>query len=181
MPTKASSPAERAEELRKEIDHHNHLYYVEAAPDITDREFDRLLQELIDLEQRTPSWPRPTARPSASAARRSRASRRSTHRGADALDREQLRRGRPAQVRRRRAARRCRPGRTIEYVVELKIDGVSMSIRYENGQLAVGATRGRGDVGDDVTHNLRTIARDAAEARHEEPARGCSRSAARST
>ena len=49
-------------------------------------------------------------------------------------------------------------GAKVEYVVELKIDGVSMSITYENGRLAVGATRGDGDVGDDVTHNLRTIA-----------------------
>ena len=54
MPKAASSPAERAAELRKEIDHHNHLYYVEAAPVISDREFDRLLQELIDLEKTAP-------------------------------------------------------------------------------------------------------------------------------
>jgi DNA ligase (NAD+) len=50
------------------------------------------------------------------------------------------------------------PKAMVEYVVELKIDGVSMSITYENGRLAVGATRGSGDVGDDVTHNLKTIA-----------------------
>src|SRR6185436_5517361 len=48
-------------------------------------------------------------------------------------------------------------GETIEWVVELKIDGVAVSIRYENGDLVQGATRGNGRVGDDVTHNVRTI------------------------
>src|SRR5207244_7207290 len=48
-------------------------------------------------------------------------------------------------------------GETVNYTVELKIDGVSMSMVYENGILVAGVTRGRGDVGDDVTHNLRTI------------------------
>ena len=63
-------------------------------------------------------------------------------------------------------------GAKVEYVVELKIDGVSMSITYENGRLAVGATRGSGDVGDDVTHNLRTIAAIPLKLDDEEPAEG---------
>ena len=54
MPTKPKSPAVHAAELRAEIDRHNHLYYVEAAPVISDREFDRLLQELIELEAKHP-------------------------------------------------------------------------------------------------------------------------------
>ena len=51
---KIASPAERADEARQEIDHHNHLDYVDAAPVISDREFDRLLQELIELEKAPP-------------------------------------------------------------------------------------------------------------------------------
>src|SRR5205085_11012661 len=56
-----------------------------------------------------------------------------------------------------RRVRRLLPAEHIEYVVELKIDGVAISLTYENGLLAVGATRGDGQRGDNVTHNLKTI------------------------
>ena len=72
-------------------------------------------------------------------------------------------------------------GEPVTYVVELKIDGVAISLTYENGMFTVGATRGDGEHGDDVTHNLQDDPRRAAAAARHELARRCSRSAARST
>ena len=73
------------------------------------------------------------------------------------------------------------PDETIEWVVELKIDGVAVSIRYENGLLVQGATRGNGRVGDDVTHNVRTIVDCPLRLDRRRTCRRCSKSAARST
>jgi DNA ligase (NAD+) len=151
------TPAERAAELRQQIDHHNQLYYVDNAPVISDRDFDRLLQELIDLEKKhaellTPDSPtqRVGGMPIEGFAK-------VTHKIPmlsieNSYDEADLRKF-DADVR-----KSAGPKALVEYVVELKIDGVSMSITYENGRLAIGATRGSGDIGDDVTHNLRTIA-----------------------
>jgi DNA ligase (NAD+) len=150
-----SSPAKRAEELRKLIDHHNYLYYVEAKPEISDREFDRLLEELKAIEAAHPDLITPES---------------PTQRvGGEPI-------GEFGSVRHRvpmlsidntysadelrefdRRIRKQLPGERVEYVVELKIDGVAISLTYENGKLTVGATRGNGEVGDDVTHNLKTV------------------------
>jgi DNA ligase (NAD+) len=150
-----SSPAKRAAELRKLIDHHNYLYYVLAKPEITDREFDKLLEELkqIEAEHRELVIPEsPTQRV-----------------GGEPI-------GEFAQVTHRlpmlsidntyssdelrefdKRVRKQVGGEKVEYVVELKIDGVAVSLIYEKGKFTVGATRGNGEVGDDVTHNLRTV------------------------
>jgi DNA ligase (NAD+) len=153
----AASLAERAAVLRSEIDRLNHLYYVEAAPVISDREFDRLLQELVDLENAHPELASPDSPTQRVGGAPIEGFRKVTHSVSmlsidNSYDEADLRKF-DADVRKAMPA-----GANVEYVVELKIDGVSMSIRYENGRLAVGATRGSGDVGDDVTHNLRTIA-----------------------
>ena len=153
---KTAAPAERAAELRKQLDHHNHLYYVEARTEISDRDFDKLLQELADLEKQHPelaSRDSPTQRvggaPIPGFAK-------VTHKLPmlsieNSYDEADLRKF-DADV------RKALGKAAVEYVVELKIDGVSMSITYEGGQLAFGATRGSGGVGDNVTHNLKTIA-----------------------
>ena len=73
------------------------------------------------------------------------------------------------------------PGEPIEWVVELKIDGVAVSLIYEDGLLVRGVTRGNGRVGDDVTHNIRTFARRAAAAARQATFRRCWKSAAKST
>jgi DNA ligase (NAD+) len=151
------TPAERATDLRQQIDHHNHLYYVDNAPIISDREFDKLLQELIDLEKQHPELltpDSPTQRVGGVPIEgftkvRHKVQMLSIENSYDDADLRKF----DADVR-----KSAGPKATVEYVVELKIDGVSMSITYENGSLAVGATRGSGDIGDDVTHNLRTIA-----------------------
>jgi DNA ligase (NAD+) len=151
------TPAERAAELRQQIDHHNHLYYVDNAPTISDREFDKLLQELIDLETKHPELLTPDSPTQRVGGQPIEGFAKVTHKVPmlsieNSYDEADLRKF-DADVRKS-------AGHTakVEYVVELKIDGVSMSITYENGRLATGATRGSGDIGDDVTHNLRTIA-----------------------
>lgn len=157
MPTKPGSPTERVQELRAQIDRHNHLYYVEASPVISDREFDRLLQELIELEAKHPELASPDSPTQRVGGAPIEGFRKVAHKVPmlsieNSYDEADLRKF-DADVR-----KALPTGVNVEYVVELKIDGVSMSITYENGRLAVGATRGSGDVGDDVTHNLRTIA-----------------------
>ena len=151
----AHSPAQRAAELRRTIDEHNRKYYVDAAPTISDREFDKLLQELTDLEAKHPELvtpDSPTQRVGGApiegfAKVRHRVPMMSIDNSYDAADLRKF----DADVR-----KGAGPGEVC-YTVELKIDGVSISIVYEDGLLKTGATRGSGDVGDDVTHNLRTI------------------------
>jgi DNA ligase (NAD+) len=149
------NPAARIQELCRLIDYHNHLYYVEARTEISDREFDQLLEELRQLEARHPDLVTPDS---------------PTQRvgGKPIDDFVQVRHRLPmlsidnsynADDLREwdRSLRRALPKEEICYVTELKIDGVAMSLTYENGVLTVGATRGDGEVGDDVTHNVRTI------------------------
>ena len=152
----AASPANRAADLRTQLDRHNHLYYVEAAPVISDREFDRLLQELTDIEKKHPELvtsDSPTQRVGGAPIP---GFEKVTHKVPmlsieNSYDENDLRKF-DADVRKVLGAKAA-----VEYVVELKIDGVSMSITYADGKLAYSATRGSGGVGDNVTHNLKTI------------------------
>jgi DNA ligase (NAD+) len=150
-----SSPKQRAAELRRLIHFHNHLYYQEAKPEISDREFDRLLEELKTIEADHPALitkDSPTQRVGGKPISEFVTV---THRvpmlsidntySADELREFDQR------------IRKLIPKQPITYVVELKIDGVAISLTYENGVLTVGATRGDGEQGDDVTHNLKTI------------------------
>ncbi len=156
-PPATLSPAARAAELRQELDRHNHLYYVEAAPVISDRDFDRLLQELIDLEKQYPELATPDSPTQRVGGAPIPGFKQITHRvpmlsienSYDAADLRKF----DADVRKVLGA-----AADVEYVVELKIDGISMSLTYEDGKLAYAATRGKGDVGDDVTHIVKTIA-----------------------
>lgn len=149
------SLATRAAELRRLIDHHNRKYYVDAAPEISDREFDRLLEELQQIEKAHPDLVTPDS---------------PTQRvgGAPIDEFRSVRHRVPMlsientysadEVREwDRTTRKLLGGEAPAYIVELKIDGVAISIAYEAGLLAVGATRGDGERGDDVTHNLRTM------------------------
>jgi DNA ligase (NAD+) len=148
-------PAERAAQLRDLINYHNTKYYVDAAPEISDREFDRLLEELTKIEKAHPellSPDSPTQRVGGAPIKEFESV---THKVPmlsieNTYSAEELR-DFDATVRKTLGVSH------LEYTVELKIDGVSMSLTYEDGVLAFGATRGSGDVGDDVTHNLRTI------------------------
>ncbi len=149
------SQAERAEKLREAIRGHEELYYRANAPVISDRAFDELMAELVTLESEHPELATadsPTRRVG----------------GAPVEGFEPVEHDPPMQsldntysqeeldewVER---LRRLEPGAELALVAELKVDGVSISLLYENGVLARGATRGNGRVGDDVTVNLRTV------------------------
>jgi DNA ligase (NAD+) len=151
----ASTPAARAAELRKLIDYHNHRYYVDAAPEISDREFDRLLEELTKIEADHPELVTPDS-----------PTQRVGGKPVDELNSVRHRRPmysiensyNPDMLREwDRSVRKALGREPVAYVVELKIDGVAMSLTYEGGVLTRGATRGDGETGDDVTHNVRTI------------------------
>src|SRR4051812_9221099 len=150
-----STAAKRAAELRKLIDYHNHLYYAEAKPAISDREFDRLLEELRAIEAKHPELVTPDSPTQRVGGAPIEGFHTVTHR-APMLSIDNT--YNPDQLREwDRGVRKLLGGEAVAYVVELKIDGVAISLTYEGGQLAVGATRGDGTRGDDVTHNLRTI------------------------
>jgi DNA ligase (NAD+) len=148
-------PAKRAAELRREIDRHNRLYYVEAKPEISDREFDRLLEELRAIEAEHPELVTPDSPTQRVGGEPIEGFRTVTHREPmlsidNTYNPDQLREW-------DRSTRKALGGEAVTYVVELKIDGVACSLTYESGQLTVGATRGDGTRGDDVSHNIRTI------------------------
>jgi DNA ligase (NAD+) len=147
--------AKRAAELRREIDRHNYLYYVEAKPEISDREFDRLLEELRAIEAEHPELVTPDSPTQRVGGQPVEGFRTVTHREPmlsidNTYNPDQLHEW-------DRSTRKLLGGEAVAYVVELKIDGVAISLTYEGGNLTAGATRGDGMRGDDVTHNLRTI------------------------
>jgi DNA ligase (NAD+) len=156
----ATQVRSRAEELRQQLEYHGHRYYVLDDPDISDPDYDALLNELRDIEAehpelRTPDSPTqrvggrpldkfeevPHLQPMLSLA--------------NARNEEEL----AAWVVRseRYLARQGVEMGEVRFVSEPKIDGLAISLVYENGVLTRGATRGNGEVGEDVTQNLRTI------------------------
>jgi DNA ligase (NAD+) len=144
----------RIKELREVINHHNRQYYVLDNPEISDTLYDSLMQELIALESQFPkliTTDSPTQRVGGSPLA---AFNRVTHREsmislADAFNEGDLRDFH------RRVTESV--GDQVEYIVELKIDGLAISLTYENGILVTAATRGDGTVGEDVTQNVKTI------------------------
>ncbi|MEO7245136.1 MAG: NAD-dependent DNA ligase LigA [Rubrivivax sp.] len=152
----------RAADLRALLQHHAHRYYVLDAPEIPDVEYDRLFQELLAIEEtdpalRTPDSPTQRvigqvleglvpvrhARPMLSI----RTETDTSAAGAEAFD---------ARV--RKELKWPDDGTAVDYAVELKFDGLAINLRYEDGVLLQATTRGDGERGEDVTHNVRTIA-----------------------
>jgi len=148
-------PTARIEELRRLINHHNYLYYVQDAPEISDKEFDGLLKELVEIEEAHPeviTADSPTQRVGGEPIG---AFQQVTHR-VPMLSIDNTYNA--AELREfDKRIRKAVGNEKIRYVVEPKIDGVAVSLTYVNGVLAVGATRGRGNVGDDITHNMKTV------------------------
>ncbi|HNQ87420.1 MAG TPA: NAD-dependent DNA ligase LigA [Verrucomicrobiota bacterium] len=152
--TKTAASARHAA-LAAEIRAHDHAYYVLARPTISDAAYDRLYHELLDLEQRFPELATPES-PSRRVGGEPLSEFQSVTHGVPmlSLDNTYSR----AEVREFVGrVQRLLPGVDLEWTVEPKIDGVAVNLRYEGGRLTVGATRGDGATGDDVTANLRTI------------------------
>ena len=155
-PSDGNPAADRIDELRATLDHHAKQYYELDAPEIPDAEWDRLYHELVASSRPIPSWSPRTRSPSGLAAAQ-RGVRAVTHTVPmmslhNAFDIDDLRSWNE------RAQRRLEGQAVPRFGVELKFDGLAISLRYENGVLVQGATRGDGKVGEDVTHNVRTIA-----------------------
>jgi DNA ligase (NAD+) len=146
----------RIEDLREQVRYHNRRYHIEDAPEISDAEYDALYAELEALEAEHPELVTPDS---------------PTQRvGGEPLEGfEEVRHAVPmlslANARKTedlrewdaRVRRLLGPDEEPRYVTELKIDGLAVSLRYENGRFARGATRGNGMVGEDVTQNMRTV------------------------
>jgi len=150
------TPAERVLQLRAEIRRHEERYYVRNDPEISDAEFDALMRELEELERANPDLValdsptqrvggRPVESFAAVAHARPMLSLDNTYNEEElrAFD-DRVRRGLGTQD-------------AVEYVAELKIDGLSIALTYEHGTLVRGATRGDGTLGEDVTSNVRVI------------------------
>jgi len=147
----------RIEELRQEIRRHEELYYVQSAPEISDQEFDTLLHELERLEEQHPDLVTPDSPTQRVAGRPTAGFPTVEHLSQmlsldNAYDEDDLR---AFDERLRRAA--TLGDAPVPYVAELKIDGLSIALTYENRRLVRGATRGDGLRGEDVTTNVRTI------------------------
>jgi DNA ligase (NAD+) len=154
------SASERAAELRGQLEHHNHRYYVLDDPEIGDDEYDALLDELRKIEAEHPELVTPDSPTQRVGAEPVSRLEKVTHLQpmyslANARSDEEL----TTWVGRMRnhLAREGIEDPDFEFVCEPKIDGLAISLVYEEGRLARGATRGNGEIGEDVTHNLRTI------------------------
>jgi DNA ligase (NAD+) len=140
--------------LRKEIEHHNDLYYQKNDPEISDYEFDQLLERLKALEAEHPQFITPDS-PTQRIGGKATSLKPFIHTVAlMSLDNSYSLDDLKAFTER---CERLADGRKLEYVAELKIDGLSVALHYEDGILKVGATRGDGTRGDDVTPNVKTI------------------------
>src|SRR5262245_58245967 len=147
--------AKRIEQLRREIEEHNRRYYEEAAPTISDREYDRLYKELADLEAKHPELFSPDSPTQRVAGKPLQAFAQVQHRVPmlsldNTYSEEEV-----ADFYKR--VIRLLPNQKIPVVIEPKVDGVAVSVMYENGKLKYAATRGDGLTGDDITQNIKTI------------------------
>ncbi|MDD3695655.1 MAG: NAD-dependent DNA ligase LigA, partial [Lentisphaeria bacterium] len=143
------------EQLRRQIRRHDQLYYQEARPQISDREYDALYAQLKQLEEQYPQFITPdsptqrvSGQPLSGFVSKAHSvpmlSLDNSYNAADIL-------------RFHESVRKALPGEQFEYIIEPKIDGVSISLRYENGVFVQALTRGNGREGDDVSANMKTI------------------------
>lgn len=154
-PVSAMSDRERYETLKRQVAHHDRLYYIEATPEISDLEYDRLYRALVAIEREHPEWvtaDSPTQRVG----------------GAVSGELPQVPHAVPmlsidntyddaALAEWDERVRKLLAGATPAYVCEPKVDGVSVALHYEAGRLARAVSRGNGRVGEDVTHNVRAV------------------------
>jgi DNA ligase (NAD+) len=155
MPKPPSHIVRKVEQLRKDLRDHDYRYYVLAEPSISDEQYDALMHELQDIEHQYPELQSPDSPTQRVGGEPTKTFDTVTHNPpmlslANSYSEDEI----------RDFDRRVRDllGRSVpEYVVELKIDGVAISLKYRDGVFVQGATRGDGMQGDDITHNLKTI------------------------
>jgi DNA ligase (NAD+) len=154
----SNDPAVRAAQLRKEIKEHDRRYYDEAAPVISDSEYDLLFRELREIEERHPELLTKDSPTQRVGGKPTEGFRRVRH-SVEMLSLDNLFAADGFEPLRKfiESVQRELPGETLTWHVEPKIDGVAISLRYEDGEFVLGATRGDGIEGDDITVNLRTI------------------------
>ena len=153
MPAKDIS--KRIEALREKIRHHEHLYYVLDKPSISDAEFDLLMNELKQFETEDPNLITPDSPTQRVGGKPREGFVKVPHSSPmlsldNTYNEEDLRNW-------ERRVHELSGRKDIEYVCELKLDGMSLALRYENGHLVHGITRGDGTTGEDVTLNVRTV------------------------
>jgi DNA ligase (NAD+) len=150
--------AERVDALRRAINYHAHRYYVLDDPQISDAEYDALWRELVELEAEHPELVTPDSPTQRVPGAPSEGFAKVRHPApilslGNAFKPEDLYAWRDRFMRLLPESERAR----VAYVVEPKIDGLSVVLTYEDGRLTLGATRGDGEVGEDITPNLRTV------------------------
>ena len=151
----ADQARKKHSELTDEIRRHDYAYYVLAQPTVSDRDYDRLYHELLDLEKEFPELATsdsPTQRVGGVPLKEFKPVKHILP--MLSLDNTYSQQELRDFVNR---VQRILPNETLDWMVEPKVDGVAISLRYEKGSFAVGATRGDGSTGDDITVNLRTI------------------------
>jgi DNA ligase (NAD+) len=148
----------RIDQLRQQIEEHNRLYYDEAAPSISDAEYDALFRELRELEAAHPELITPDS-PTQRVGGKATAGFKQVRHAVPMLSLDNLfaKDGFEAPRKWIASVEKLVPGEKLAWHVEPKIDGVAVSLRYENGVFKLGATRGDGETGDDITDNLKTL------------------------
>jgi len=150
-----STPAREIDQLREQIRHHDYLYFVEGQPEITDRDYDRLFARLKELETAHPELATPYSPTRRVGGAPIEGFAHVKHAAAMMSIDNTYNAGEVREFDGRVA--KGLEGRPYEYLVDPKVDGVSASLRYEKGRLVLGATRGDGRTGDDITTNVKTI------------------------
>ncbi|MES2572668.1 MAG: NAD-dependent DNA ligase LigA, partial [Verrucomicrobiota bacterium] len=158
-------PSAKIARLRQELEEHNRRYYEEAAPTVSDAEYDALFRELRELEEAHPEFATSDS-PTRRVGGRPLLGFKPVRHAVPMLSLDNLFAKKDGidgvrkfevsvenELRRKGAF----PAEPLTWMVEPKVDGVAISLRYENGIFTVGATRGDGETGDDITENLRTI------------------------
>ncbi|BCU75431.1 NAD-dependent DNA ligase LigA [Luteolibacter sp. LG18] len=157
-----TSPESRIRQLRAELAHHNRLYYTDAAPEISDAEYDKLYRELEELEAKHPEFDDPDSPTKRVGGEPIEGFQQVRHR-VPMLSIDDVFELKDAEVPEAELIdfyKRLQKGlgrENVEVTIEPKIDGVAVSLLYRDGKLEYAATRGDGTTGDDITHNVRTI------------------------
>ena len=148
-------PAGEIEDLRRQLRHHERLYYVQDQPEISDAEYDALMRRLKELEEQFPELATPDS-PTLRVGGKAREGFIKVRHSAPMLSLDNaLNEGELREFDRR--VQELLGGEPYLYVAELKLDGLSMAAHYRDGRFVQAVTRGDGSVGEDVTENARTI------------------------